>query len=150
MPGAEYGPAKQWPVEYFKDLAAQLCQQGKQVWVFGSAKEKQLGDTITGSNNNIINLCGKTDLVDVVDLIALTSHVVTNDSGLMHVACATGRKVTAIYGSSDPEYTPPLSESATILYKDLECSPCFERTCQFGHTNCLKKISVQDVITRIC
>jgi len=150
IPGAEYGSAKQWPVYYFKELAEQLSVQGKQVWIFGSEKEKWLGDTIVRSNKNIINLCGKTELADVVDLIALTSHIVTNDSGLMHVACATGRKVVALYGSSNPEYTPPLSESAIILYKGLECSPCFERTCKFGHTDCLKNISVQDVIGKIC
>jgi len=150
MPGAEYGPAKQWPVEYFNDLAQQLSQQGKQVWVFGSAKEKPLGEIITQSVQNSINLCGRTELVDVVDLIALCSHVVTNDSGLMHVACATGRKVIAIYGSSDPAYTPPLSESATIIYKGLECSPCFQRTCQFQHTNCLHQIHPDDVIKKLC
>ncbi len=150
MPGAEYGPAKQWPIDYYQKLATELVTNGKQIWVFGSAKENSLGEEIAGSNENIINLCGKTELVDVIDLIALTSHVVTNDSGLMHVACATGRKVIAIYGSSDPKYTPPLSESAKILYKNLECSPCFERTCKYRHTDCLKKISVQDVMGQIC
>ncbi len=150
MPGAEYGPAKQWPVDYYKELAEQLSRQGKQVWVFGSDKEKSVGDKIAESTKNIINLAGKTALVDVVDLIALTGHVVTNDSGLMHVACATGRKVIAIYGSSDPDYTPPLSDSATIMYKALACSPCFERTCKFGHTDCLKKITVENILNKLC
>lgn len=149
MPGAEYGPAKQWPVKYYKELAEQLVLQGKQVWVFGSAKENPAAEAIAGANKNIVNLCGKTELVDVVDLIALTSQVVTNDSGLMHVACATGKNVIAIYGSSDPVYTPPLSNTATILYKDLDCSPCFERTCPLEHLNCLNTISVTDVIASI-
>ena len=149
MPGAEYGPAKQWPVKYYKELAEQLAQQGKRVWVFGSEKENPAGEAIAGSNKNIVNLCGKTELVDVVDLIVLTSQVVTNDSGLMHVACATGKNVIAIYGSSDPVYTPPLSNTATILYKDLDCSPCFERSCPLEHLNCLNTISVSDVIASI-
>jgi len=104
---------------------------------------------ISSNNENIINLCGKTELVDVIDLIALTGKVVTNDSGLMHVACATGRDVIAIYGSSSPAYTPPLTDSSVIMYKSLECSPCFERTCRFGHTECLRKITVDEVLLKI-
>jgi len=149
MPGAEYGPAKQWPVAHFKQLASQLVQQGKQVWVFGSGKENLLGESIAGANKNIINLCGKTELVDVIDLIDLTDQVVTNDSGLMHVACATGTNVIAIYGSSDPAYTPPISDTARILYKDLECSPCFERVCPLGHLDCLNTVSVEEVMYNI-
>jgi len=145
MPGAEYGPAKQWPVEYFNELARLLNEKGCVVWVFGSEKEKGIGDKITEENENVLNLAGRTELVDVIDLIALTNSTVTNDSGLMHVACATGRNVVAIYGSSDPGYTPPLSDQATVLYKNLECSPCFERECKFGHTDCLKKITAKEV-----
>lgn len=144
MPGAEYGPAKRWPTEYFAELAQKLAGQGKQVWVFGSAKEQPLGEQIAIAGG-IINLCGKTELVDVVDLLALCDNAVTNDSGLMHVACATGTKVIAIYGSSDPAYTPPLSESARIIYQGLECSPCFERVCPLGHTNCLNNIKPEEV-----
>lgn len=146
MPGAEYGPAKQWPLTYFQELAVSLTEQGRQVWVFGSEKETSLGEKIRKDNTNIVNLCGKTSLVDAVDLIALTQHNVTNDSGLMHVACATGRPLVAIYGSSDPGYTPPLSDRAKILYLKLECSPCFDRRCRFGHTRCLTEISPQAVL----
>ena len=146
MPGAEYGPAKQWPVEYYAELAKKLVANGKYVWVFGSEKEVPIGQTIARTNNGILNLCGKTTLVDVVDLIALSETVVSNDSGLMHVACATGRDVIAIYGSTDPTYTPPLSDNVQILYKGLSCSPCFKRECPLGHTNCLIEITDDLVI----
>lgn len=149
MPGAEYGPAKQWPTDYYQSLAEQLVEQGYRVWIFGSGKEQQLGEQIHKQNPQVINLCGKTELVDVVDLIALTRATVSNDSGLMHVACATSRPVIAIYGSSDPLYTPPLSEQATILYKNLSCSPCFDRQCRFGHLNCLRQITVSEALQAI-
>ena len=145
MPGAEYGPAKRWPTEYFAELAAMLVNRGKQVWVLGSQKELELGEVIAKSDN-MFNLCGKTDLVDTVDLLALCESAVTNDSGLMHVACAAGTRVFAIYGSSDPTYTPPLSENAKVIYQALDCSPCFERVCPLGHTNCLNQILPGQII----
>jgi lipopolysaccharide heptosyltransferase II len=149
MPGAEYGPAKQWPLSHYQALAATLTQQGYQVWIFGSAKEKILGEAIAQGNPDIINLCGRTSLIDAVDLIALTQNNISNDSGLMHIAGATGRPLIAIYGSSDPAYTPPLSEQAQIMYQKLECSPCFDRQCRFGHTRCLTGISPQMVVQRL-
>ena len=148
MPGAEYGPAKQWPVAYYRELAEKLVEHGYQVWVLGSAKEARLGERIA-ARSGIMDLCGKTELVDVVDLLALAEYAVTNDSGLMHVAAATGARVIVLYGSSDPNYTPPLSDSAQIIYKALPCSPCFKRVCPLGHTNCLNEISVQQVMEYI-
>jgi len=117
MPGAEYGPAKQWPIAYYQELAGKLIVAGYQVWVFGSDKERAFGEQVALAGKNVINLCGKTRLEDVVDLIALCDSVVSNDSGLMHVACATGRRVIAIYGSSSPSYTPPLSKNAEVIYR---------------------------------
>jgi heptosyltransferase-2 len=146
MPGAEYGPAKQWPMQHYQELAAKLTAQGYQVWIFGSAKEAALAEDIRQGNTAVMNLCGKTSLVDAVDLIALTQTNVTNDSGLMHIACATGRPVVAIYGSSDPAYTPPLSDKAKIVYQKLDCSPCFDRQCRFGHTHCLTEIMPETVL----
>lgn len=141
MPGAEYGPAKQWPISHFKALAEQLAGQGKQVWVLGSQKDASAGNEILASGHpGLFNLCGKTQLADAVDLLALAEQAVTNDSGLMHVAAAVGTKVHAIYGSSSPEFTPPLTDKAVIHYLALECSPCFKRVCPLGHTDCLKKI----------
>lgn len=146
MPGAEYGPAKQWPIEKYTELAAKMVDKGYQIWVIGSAKEANLGEKICmGQQQNSINLCGQTTLTDAIDLLALASTAVTNDSGLMHVACATDRPVIAIYGSSNPAYTPPLSKMAKVIYHRLECSPCFERHCPKGHTACLQEIGVAEV-----
>ena len=149
IPGAEYGPAKQWSVESYKQLAKKLSTAGYQTWVFGSEKDKAIGTEITGNNQSAENLCGKTSLTDVVDLIDLCEVVITNDSGLMHVAAATGNKIIALYGSSTPAYTPPLTQQASILYKGLECSPCFERVCPLGHTNCLNLIGVEEVFEKL-
>ena len=150
LPGAEYGPAKQWPSEYFAKLADYLGERGYQVWIFGSAKEVGLGDEIAKlSKGDIYNLCGRTELTDVVDLLVCVEQVVSNDSGLMHVAAAMDVKVNAIYGSSTPEYTPPLTDMANIYYKQLSCSPCFSRTCKYGHYDCLHKILPEDVFERM-
>lgn len=147
MPGAEYGPAKQWPASSYAQLASQLHKRGFQVWVLGSAKEGPLGDAIAQeSGGAALSLCGRTALVDTVDLLSACQAAVTNDSGLMHVAAAVGIPFVAIYGSSTPDYTPPLSERAEILYLRLECSPCFERQCPLGHTNCLRQIGVERVL----
>lgn len=141
MPGAEYGPAKQWPIEYFGDLARMLHASGVQTWVFGSGKERTLGEGIRLTSGNVaLNLCGRTQLTDVIDLAAQCRAVVTNDSGPMHIAAAAGVPVVAIYGSSTPDHTPPLTERAKIHYLRLSCSPCFERTCPLEHTHCLRNI----------
>src|SRR5581483_253180 len=146
MPGAEYGPAKQWPPEYYGALAKQLAADGTQSWIFGSAKEAALGERIReASGGAAINLCGKTELVDLVQLSALCAAVVTNDSGPMHIAAASGTSVVAIYGSSTPDHTPPLTDRKHIHYLRLWCSPCFERTCPLKHYNCLRQISAATV-----
>lgn len=142
MPGAEYGPAKQWPAEYYGELAKMLGAAGVQPWVFGSGKEVELGEQIRAlSGGQAVNLCGKTALADVVDLAARCRAVVSNDSGLMHVAAAAGAPVVALYGSSTPDFTPPLTERRYIHYLRLSCSPCFERTCPLVHYNCLRHIT---------
>jgi heptosyltransferase-2 len=150
MPGAEYGPAKQWPAEYYAQLASMLVAHGYQVWVLGSAKEQELGQRIVqGAGVDMYNLCGKTGIVDVVDLISCAEQVVSNDSGLMHVAAAMDVRVTVIYGSSTPDYTPPLNDTAQVLYKRLPCSPCFARTCKYGHYDCLREITPEEVQVRV-
>ena len=153
MPGAEYGPAKQWPIEYYAKLAKSLVDTGWQVWIIGSNKDKAAGDKIVVDKHaEVYNLCGKTQLVDTVDLLACAKTVVTNDSGLMHVAAAVGVELNVIYGSSTPDYTPPLisEEKKSIFYLGLDCSPCFKRVCPLGNTNCLYKIKYTDVYERIC
>jgi heptosyltransferase-2 len=148
MPGAEYGPAKRWPVERFAALAARLAGAGLRVWVLGSAKERELGDAIERADERgvIRNLCGETRLEEVVDVLAASATAVTNDSGLMHVAAGVGTHVVAIYGSSSPDFTPPMTPTKTIVRIGIECSPCFERSCPLGHLRCLRDIDVDTVL----
>ncbi len=150
MPGAEYGPAKQWPPAYFADAARSLMAGGRQIWLFGSQKEAALGEDIRQrAGGQPINLCGRTTLADVVDLFSVCEAAVTNDSGLMHIAAAAGTPLVAIYGSSTPDYTPPLGLKQSVLYLRLSCSPCFERTCPLTHYNCLRHISSEQVLAAL-
>ncbi|HID48686.1 MAG TPA: lipopolysaccharide heptosyltransferase II, partial [Chromatiales bacterium] len=145
MPGAAYGPAKQWPLDRWRALAGSLLEEGFRVWIFGSEAERSLAATLREAGEGVIDLCGRTRLTDTVDLLAACRAAVSNDSGLLHVACATGIPVVGIYGSSTPAYTPPLSDRARIVYLGLECSPCFQRQCPLGHTRCLADIKVEQV-----
>ena len=147
-PGAEYGPAKRWPTRHFASLAALACNEWPEatVAVLGSAKERPLATEIAAlSGQDLRNLCGETSLADAIALIASSSALISNDSGLMHVAAALRRPQVAIFGSSDPRHTPPRSPQARIQWLQLECSPCFERTCPLGHTNCLTQITPSSV-----
>jgi len=149
-PGAEYGPAKQWPAEYFADVASEKVKQGWQVWLFGSKKDQAIGDSVVtamGQSDGVVqNLAGRTTLEQAVDLMSLATVVVGNDSGLMHVAAALDCDLVAIYGSSDPGFTPPLNQRAQIIDLNLECSPCFKRECPLGHYDCLKKLKPAQVL----
>ncbi len=148
MPGAEYGPAKCWPLEHFAALASELDERGFSVWLLGSDKDRPAGEAIA-SGSKALNLCGRTSLEDVIDVLALAGQAVSNDSGLMHVAAAVGCHVHGIYGSSSPSFTPPLTDKRTIHTLNLDCSPCFKRECPLGHLDCLKKLDVARVLSAI-
>lgn len=140
-PGAEYGPAKRWPAEYYAEVANSALEHGWEVWLFGSQKDTDVTSGINRlTQHRCLDLGGKTSLGEAVDLMSLADAIVSNDSGLMHVAAALGKRLVSIFGSSDPHHTPPMNPEAVILYLGLECSPCFERECPLGHTNCLVKI----------
>lgn len=147
MPGAAYGPAKMWPLEHFAQLAKMLTEAGLEVWIIGSEAENQTGEEIVSvAGQGSRNLCGRTALADTPDLFAMTAAVVTNDSGLMHVAAAAGSHVIAIYGSTTPDFTPPLTAKKTIHGLTLPCRPCFKRECPLGHLDCLRKIKPDDIL----
>ncbi len=149
-PGAEYGPAKRWPPEHYAEVARQKIGQGWQVWLFGSEKDKADAAQI---NQAVSGLCrdftGSTSLAEAVDLMSLADAVVSNDSGLMHVAAALDKKLIAIYGSSDPGFTPPLNDKAEIISLNLDCAPCFKRECPLGHSRCLTGITPEQVLDAI-
>jgi heptosyltransferase-2 len=151
MPGAEYGPAKRWPAAHFGALAAALASEGADVVVLGSAKERSLGDEVVAraGHTRVRNLTGATSLADVVDLLAAAGVAVSNDSGLLHVAAAAGAPVVAIYGSSSPKLTPPLTDTAAIVYLGIECSPCFARECPLRHFKCLNDVAPATVLRAI-
>jgi heptosyltransferase-2 len=157
-PGAEYGPAKQWPLAHYAALSQQWLEQHQegQVWIFGSDKDQFAGQTIVEKlsepfRSRAHTLAGKTALGEAIDLMALCSAVVSNDSGLMHVAAALDLPLVALFGSSTPEYTPPngAPEKTKILWRGLECSPCFKRECPLGTLECLTKITPQEVLSTL-
>lgn len=149
-PGAEFGPAKRWPAEYYAEVARTKLAEGWQVWIFGSPKDQQEAIIIQQETQNAcVDLTGKTTLAEAIDLLSLANLVITNDSGLMHIAAALERPLVVLYGSSDPRFTPPLSERVKILSLQLSCSPCFERTCPLKHQRCLRDLHTPMVLQAI-
>jgi len=144
-PGAEYGPAKQWPTLHFAELGRMFARAGWDIWLFGSARDVAVCEGIATTCKVATNLAGRTTLEQAVDLMSLADAVVSNDSGLMHVAAALDRPLVALYGSSDPGFTPPLNPDHEIVNLGLDCSPCFERECPLGTTACLVDMSVAQV-----
>ena len=154
VPGAEYGPAKRWPAAHFLELARRYNQQGLKVVLLGSGKDAALCEHIAAQATNTVSLAGKTSLSQAICAQAATKFIVTNDSGLMHVAAALDVPQVAIFGSSSPLHTPPLSDKAQVLWlkndtnyqPPLDCAPCFERECPLGHTRCLNDIPAKRVL----
>mgnify|MGYP002738538804 CR=1 FL=1 len=150
-PGAEFGEAKRWPAAHYAVVADHMIRQGWQVWIFGSAKDRPGGDEIRnalipGLREEVTNLAGETSMAQAIDLMSCASAAVSNDSGLMHVAAALAIPLVAVYGSTSPEFTPPLAEQVAIVRTGIDCSPCFERTCRFGHYDCLRLLRPQMVL----
>lgn len=150
-PGAEFGPSKQWPAEYFSEVAKEKIAQGWQVWLFGSEKDQAITNDIRNQlpetlQDHCHNLAGATSLADAVDLMSLATAVVSNDSGLMHIAAALNLPLVAVYGSTSADHTPPMNDQREILSLNLDCSPCFKRECPLGHTNCMKQLGSDKVL----
>ena len=146
-PGAEYGPAKRWPTNYFAKVAQTKAKEGWDVWLLGGKKDQDIAMTIQKeSGNSCIDLSGKTNLGEVIDLLSMSTFVVTNDTGLMHIAAALDKPMIAIYGSSSPSFTPPLSNNAKIISLNLECSPCFARICPQNDFKCMRDLTPEMII----
>ena len=150
-PGAEYGPSKRWPPAHYAALARALhARHGLPIALLGSGKEAALCDEIAALAPGACRvLAGRTTLDGAMALIAGCRAMISNDSGLMHVAAALGVPQVALFGSTSPEHTPPLNPRANVLWlKDelkLDCMPCFERECRFGHYRCLQDLTPQRV-----
>jgi heptosyltransferase-2 len=147
--GAEYGPAKRWPPAHFAALAQALAAEGYAPWVLGGPGDAAIGDRVSALAPQVINLAGRTSLPQAIDLIAAARAVVSNDSGLMHVAAALGRPVIGLYGATSPLFAPPLSPRAVILRDDLPCSPCGKRVCPLGHHRCLNDLAPARVLAAL-
>lgn len=144
-PGAEFGPAKQWPLRHYAVVAEHFANSGYQVWVMGSGKDSVVAQALRqamseAAREHCYNLCGCTELGEAVDLLAQAALVVSNDSGLMHIAAALARPLVVLYGSTSPAFTPPLTTRVKILSLQLDCSPCFKRECPLQHLDCLNTL----------
>lgn len=146
-PGAEFGASKKWPSEHYAKVAQHYLQTGYQVWLLGSEKDRldcQKINQLCGDSCQV--LAGETSMPEAIDLMSNASLVVSNDSGLMHIAAALQKPLVAVYGSTDPAHTPPLSSNHAIARLDLDCSPCFKRECPLQHLNCLQQLMPQQII----
>jgi len=142
MPGAEFGPAKRWPSEHYAGLARVMMSRGLSVALLGSKNDASVTAEIASLAPGSVDLAGKTRLEDAIDLIAAARLAVSNDSGLMHVAAAVETPIVAVYGSTSPKNTPPLSQNRELVWLGLSCSPCHQKICPLGHLNCLKTLDV--------
>lgn len=150
-PGAEFGPAKRWPEQHYAAVAEQKINEGWQVWLLGSAKDEIVADSIIkllpqAQQAYALNLAGITQLAEAIDLLSAADAVVSNDSGLMHIAAALNRPLAVVYGSTSPKFTPPLSDDVAVHSVPVDCGPCFKRECPLGHLKCLNELEPQRVI----
>lgn len=146
-PGAEFGPAKRWPPRHYAAVARHEVASGREVWLLGSPGDAPACAEIDSLvPAGVVNLAGRTRLLDAVDLISVADRVICNDSGLMHVACALATPTVAVFGSTSPDFTPPLGPRARVVRHPVPCSPCFARECPLGHLDCLEKLEPAQVI----
>lgn len=153
-PGAEFGASKRWPERHYASLAATMIERGWQVWVFGSARDQDVADNILTAvpealRGDVHGLAGQTALAEAIDLMAVADAVVSNDSGLMHVAAALDRPLVVVYGSTSPTFTPPLGDQVASLSIPVDCGPCFQRECPLQHLRCLNELTPAMVLTAL-
>jgi heptosyltransferase-2 len=150
-PAAAYGPAKEWPAKHWSELIDRLseCHRAECILV-GSPSERNRCDSIANATRSgVLVAAGETSVGELIALLSLCDAFAGNDSGALHVAGALGLPTVGIFGSTSPERTSPLGRRTTILYKGIGCSPCLQRTCRFGHYDCLRTIGVEDVLAAL-
>ena len=147
-PGAEFGPAKQWPPGHYRATAEALANAGWRVVVAGLPKDRELGAEITAGIPGALNLCGDTHLPALTALLHGARLVISNDSGAMHLAAAAGVPQIALFGSTNPVWTAPLNPRATLLTRGEACSPCYQRVCPLGHRRCLNDLAPELVLAK--
>ena len=145
-PGAEFGPSKRWPTAHYAATATAMIERGWRVALFGSANDRAVAEQIialmpASAGTSVVNLAGTTKLEEAIDLLSAATAVVSNDSGLMHIAAAVGRPLVVVYGSTSPTFTPPLAEQVKILQLPVDCGPCFQRECPLGHHKCMQELT---------
>ncbi|MEJ2416851.1 MAG: lipopolysaccharide heptosyltransferase II [Exilibacterium sp.] len=153
-PGAEFGPAKRWPERHYSAVAAAKISAGWQVWLMGSGNDNAVAEAIRSLlppalRQYCVNLAGVTALAEAIDLLSLAAAVVSNDSGLMHIAAALRRPLVVVYGSTSPKFTPPLAKDVRIESISVECGPCFQRQCPQRHLKCLNDLEPAQVLNAL-
>ena len=149
-PGAIYGPSKQWPVENFRELGEKIyIAFGYKILLLGTYEDVESSEKISQDHNWIYNYCGKTTLGQLLAILTKAQLLVGNDSGSMHLMAALKRPQIAVFGSTSPTWTGPINSNATVICRNLSCSPCFSRTCRFGHYECLTQIYPEDVFAEV-
>ena len=146
-PGAEYGPAKRWPLKHWHLLISHILHNTNfTIVITGTIKEKNAATFLKGKEKNrIIDLTGELSLKEFLAFLSLCTAFISNDSGAMHAASICGAKTIGIFGSTSPAATSPIGKRKTIIYKNYECSPCFQRKCPFNHYKCLEEITPKEV-----
>ena len=147
-PFAAYGSAKEWGIERFLELAGKLLDKGLNVVVMGGQSDRARSEPFKGLRG-CLNLVGKLSLRESAALLRHISLLVGNDSGAAHLAVCAGARVVAIFGSTSPRWTGPLGEGHRVIYKALPCSPCFKRECPLGTRECMKSVSVDEVLEAV-
>jgi heptosyltransferase-2 len=153
-PGAEFGEAKRWPTQYYAQVASEKITQGFRVWIMGSQNDSTIAQSIRNQlsheeQKQCINLAGRTTLAEAIDLMDCATVMLSNDSGLMHIGSALNKPMVVVYGSTSPDFTPPLHDKARIENLKLPCSPCFKRECPLKHMNCLNQLMPEQVLVAL-
>lgn len=150
-PGAAYGHAKRWPPERVAEVAARLARErGARPVLVGAAGDREAGRAIESTvppDARIVNLIGRTDLGQLIGVLAACRAFVSNDSGAMHLAAALGVPVTAIFGPTDERATAPIGDHDVILHQ-VFCRPCMLRECPIDH-RCMRRIAAAEVYAAV-